>query len=468
MKQELLKNAIIVGLGRVFTQFSSLLLIPLFTLYLSPEEYGVIELIITYVALALPFVTLSLEQGAFRLLVDARNDTDRVTGIVTYLASKVGLLLLIASGVLVLVGSLFQIDYIAIILFYAVATILMNVCLWLARGFGDNSGYSKGSVVIGVTLLTSSALTVVVYKLGLPGVLLAYGVSSFVGVIYFTFRLRLLRYIKKGYANSVLSRELLQYSLPLIPNSVSWWLVNAADKTIIALALGASATGIFAVAAKFPAILAGLFAIFWIAWHESASLYINHEDRDDFFSSVTTSTIVLFGSIGLGILAALSLVFNYIVGAEFKEAYVYIPILMLGALLHAVATLYGSVYAAKKHTDQILYTTMAAAVVNIVLVLTLVYFIGLYAAAIASVVSYSIMVVYRHYDLRKHVRINIRTVSILPLVAMSIISITLFYVNHPFLNIVNFFFIVTLSVFVNRKILKSMKEMLWQKFARQS
>ena len=72
-KKQLAKNTIIIFFGRVCTQLISFFLLPLYTSYLITSEYGLVDLIQTYITLLVPIITLELEMGIFRYLIDARS-----------------------------------------------------------------------------------------------------------------------------------------------------------------------------------------------------------------------------------------------------------------------------------------------------------------------------------------------------------------------------------------------------------
>lgn len=463
MKDDLLKNSLIVGTGRVFAQFTSLLLVPLYTLFLSPEEYGLGDIIITYAALALPFMTLGLEQGAFRFLVDARKDEKRKKIITTFLVRSVLTLGVALSFLVFIIGHVLSFDLINLVSFFLMSSALFSASLWYVRGLGQNTVYAVASIIAGATTLLAAILFVPVLKFGVEGMILALMLANVLGCVYIISRTKMYKYVDFRVREKQIEKEMLGYSLPLVPNSISWWLVSAVDRSLIAVLLGVAASGIYGVAIKFPAILIGLFSIFWISWHESASVNINHKNRDEFFSRVTNSTIALFSCIGLVILVTLSVFFDYIVGTSFQEAYLYIPILMLGALGSSIVTMYGSVYAAKKKTRQILNTTIVAGVVNVAVVLVTLPILGLFGAAIASVLAYVSMVIYRHYDIRKYVKVSINWKKLAPVILLSIISVALYYVNDPTMNVVNLLFVVVLSVYINKGVVLSTKDVLWQK-----
>ena len=82
-KKDLVKNTFIILLGKVCTQFLSFFLMPLYTNVLSSSEYGTVDLIITYVALFVPVITLQIEMGLFRNLIDFREDEKARVRVVT-------------------------------------------------------------------------------------------------------------------------------------------------------------------------------------------------------------------------------------------------------------------------------------------------------------------------------------------------------------------------------------------------
>ena len=69
-KKQFAKTTIIIFFGKVCTQLISFFLLPLYTAYLATAEYGLVDLIQTYVTLLVPIITLELEMSIFRYLID--------------------------------------------------------------------------------------------------------------------------------------------------------------------------------------------------------------------------------------------------------------------------------------------------------------------------------------------------------------------------------------------------------------
>lgn len=456
-KADLLKNTLIIAAGKIATQMITFLLLPLYTAYLSPGEYGIVDLITTYVLLLVPALTLQLEMASFRFLVDARGNEKETTRVISNVfaiavQTVIVCLLLFAGAQL-----LFTIPYAALVLFNVLATIFSNLFLQISRGMGDNKKFAIASIATGVTTLVSSVVLLVGFHAGAPGLLISLGLANLVCALYLFVSLKLYKYIRFGVRDTVLQKELISYSLPLVPNGVSWWAINVADRTIISVFLGVAANGIYAVANKYSAIFASLYGIFSLSWTESASMHINAKDRDAFFSETSNASVKLFGSFGLLLIAAIPLVFGVLVDPAYQQSYLYIPILVISAFFNAIVGTYSAVYVAKKLTKQVAMTSIVAAVVNILLTIIFVSWLGLYAAAISTAIAYLVMAIYRHYDSRKFVTITYEPFVFVKFAAFYAVALSLYYFNLPLLNMVNIVFAVGVFVMLNKSIVRIIK-----------
>ena len=81
--EKLLKNTIIISIGKICTSFITFLLLPIYTGILSTEEYGIVDLVNTLIYLLVPLVTLQLEQAVFRNLIESRNNFEKQSEIIS-------------------------------------------------------------------------------------------------------------------------------------------------------------------------------------------------------------------------------------------------------------------------------------------------------------------------------------------------------------------------------------------------
>src|SRR5699024_6034075 len=103
--------------------------------------------------------------------------------------------------------------------------------------------------------------------------------------------------------NTILS--MLQYSIPLIPNSIAWWASNTINRYFILFLIGTSANGIFAVANRIPSLLSIVNSIFFQSWQLSAVEEYDSKDRNSFYTNVFNSYIKILFICTSGILVIL-------------------------------------------------------------------------------------------------------------------------------------------------------------------
>ena len=82
-ERELAKNTFILTVGKISTQFISFLLLPLYTSLLTPEDFGIVDLLNTYVTLLVPIFNWQFESGMFRFLIDYRDNVEKQKSIIS-------------------------------------------------------------------------------------------------------------------------------------------------------------------------------------------------------------------------------------------------------------------------------------------------------------------------------------------------------------------------------------------------
>ena len=298
-------------------------------------------------------------------------------------------------------------------------------------------------------------------QMGANGMLLGIALGLLIPAIILAVIIRAHCSVKLSARNLATKKQLLAFSLPLMPNTISWWVFNASDRTVISLVLGVAANGVYAVSNKFSNIANSFSSIFYTSWSEAAVLAINDPDRDEFFSSIANMTLKAFSTLGILIMCLTPIVFPFLVNENYGEALLYLPILILGTIFNTIGSFYAAIYVAKKLTKQVAITSIVAAVINLVINLTLVWFIGIWAAAISTVVAYGVVAIYRHYDMRKYVNItyDYKTFAILTLVFIVVSS--LYYINNLVLNVLNVIIAIAFSFFLNRSVINTIRTKLF-------
>ncbi len=454
-KKQLAKNTIIIFFGRVCTQLISFFLLPLYTSYLATKEYGTVDLIQTYVTLLVPIITLELEMSIFRFLIDSRKNEKETNKLISNNFFILGISLSIFSILYIIVSSFVTIPYRWLILVDIIVCVLSGNFLQVARGFGKTLDYAISCILTGLTTVISNIILICFVHMQAEGMIISMALANFICSLYLFIRLKLYSKINFKIVDFKQIKEMYKYSLPLIPNGISWWIVNVSDRSIISIVLGASANGLYAISNKFPTIISSLTGVFNLSWSESAALHINSSDRDEFFSDITNTILRLFMALGVGMLACMPFVFPILIDVKYNDAYNYIPFLVLGTVFNVAICLYSQVYLAKKLSKQVASTAIVGAIINILINVIFIKQIGLYAAAISTMISYFVMMVYRHFDLKKYVNIKIEKKLIIESIIIYTFTLLIYYQKSIILHAICLLIVCIYAFITNKDFLKS-------------
>lgn len=459
----LLKNTLIILFGKVCTQLISYLLLPIYTTVLSTEEYGTVDLLITYVTLIAPAITLQMEAAVFRFLIDVRDDAEGVSRIMTNsltcIGGTLGIFLVGYSILTCFIDFKYALPFAACI----VANALVSIFLQIARGLGDNATYAVGSAVSGIFTIVFNILFIVVFPFGVVGMLSATALAQFLATIYVLVKTRAFRYFDWHKLDFSVVKDMSRYSLPLIPNSLSWWVIGVSDRTLVTMFLGVQANGILAVATKFATIVVNVFAIFNLSWTESVAVHIHDKDGAEYISKISNQCFKLFSAGGMVLIMACAAFFKYLVGASFSAAYDLIPLLVIGSVFNVLQTLYGVIYIGLKDTKQVSRSSIMAALINITTDLLLIKVIGIYAASISTICAMLFLAIYRHIDVNRFMRIRIDWKNTCALGMLYAVVCLLYYTRQPVLIVAGLVMTTLICAFWNKDLICKMSQTVLNK-----
>lgn len=463
-EKSLVKNTMIITIGKICTQLITFFLLPVYTALLSTEEYGTVDLLNTLVSLLLPIVTFQIEQALFRHLVDNRDNEQEIKNTITTTLVTITLQVLLYLIIFAVIAPIIENKYKYFLATNVVASIFSSIMLQISRGLGDNKQYAIGSFITALVTVLLNVLFIVFFKWGAYGMLTATLVGNVICSVYLFMVKKVHKYLDIKLYSKKLLKKLWKYSLPLIPNAISWWIFNSSDRIIVSSFLGIGANGVLSAAYKFSNVYITIYNIFNMTWTESAALHIKDEDNSQFFSKIIDTTLRLFTALCFGIIAFMPFIFPIMINDKFGQAYDQISILMLSSLFNVVVGLISVIYIAEKDTKAVAKTSIIAAITNIIVNLGLIKFIGLYAASISTLVAYMTMAIYRLVDVKKYIKIELNKKFIISAIAMMIIILVSYYINNLYLSIVMIFIVCLYAWITNRNSINTIINMLKNKF----
>lgn len=464
--KELVKNTAIVAVGRVCTKFLSFFLLPFYTAVLSTEDYGIVDLFNTYISLLLPLIVFQIEDALFRFTIDVRGDENGEKKVVSTSLCFCTFQCIIFTAIFAAIQLFANIQYGWYLLFNVIISVFSGSMLQLTRGMGDNMAYAVSSFLTASTAIFLNIILVLFMNMGADGLFITAFVSNLIGILYVFIKKQVYKIVRLKYFDQSLLKNMLSYSLPLVPNSLSWWVVGASDKSVVSWFLGVSQNGILSVAQKFSTAYTTFYSIFNLTWTENAAIHCKDEDSAQYYSEIIEISFRVLNSACLGIIAGVALAFPWLVNEKFGQAYFQIPIYMLSSLLYSVIGIYSVVYIALKKTSVIAKTSMAAAAINLIVNIGLIQHIGLYAASISSVMAYGAMLIFRYFNIQKIMKIRIKSSVIVSCILFMVLDFVTYYIRNVWISCVNFLLIAVYAAFINRKLLKELISVVKERIER--
>ncbi len=416
--KKLLSNTLILGAGTFASKVIVLLMMPFYTAILSPDQFGVADLVTQTANMIIPIACIGVCEGLFRFTLDCE-DRKRVfsTGLCILTVGSVAMLALLP-----LLGLFDSFDgYIMLIGAYVVCANFHSACAQYIRAQGKTALFAIQGIVNTVLTVLLNILFLLAFDLGAFGYVLSVIVGDFTVTVMILFAGRLYRDISPKSCSRATVKELLRFSIPYIPTTMLWLITSVSDRYIVKYFCGIGETGLYAAAYKIPTLLTLACGVFIEAWQFSAVKDADGEEREKFFGTVFRCYLG-FIFVAASALIGGSKIFTQILLADsYYDSWSFVPILVMATVFSTLVSFMGSVYFVEKKSVLSMITALTGAIINVVLNFVMIPDHGAMGAAVATLISYLAVYIVRAYDTRKYVRFKLHT----PLLCLNMILLML-------------------------------------------
>jgi O-antigen/teichoic acid export membrane protein len=377
----------------ILSKVIAVALLPLYTRYLTPEDYGAAEVLFAAVVLVSIVVRLGLIEAILRFYYKEDEDSEQVIA-----STFAGLFWLATLGALVLLpfaGPLSEalLDRSAPDLARIAIGGLWVLTMWefMLTLFRLEERARAFFLATLLNVLASIALTVILvvgFDEGARGLLLgsyAIGAAFVLALIALQWRRLSLR------LDPSLLRRLFRFGLPTMPAEVSLYLLNFIDRIIIVRSLGLAEAGLYSLAVKFAQAVNVLVRGFQLAWPPLA-----YSIRDDDEARRAYATIVTLFVAGCAFVVTGMWLFSRwfaraLTAPEFFQSYEAVGLISTAVTLYALYLVLVVILGRTGRTEFNFPAAIGAVVTNVILNLVLVPPLGIVGAGLALVASYLVV-----------------------------------------------------------------------------
>ncbi len=388
--KRLVFNTLLFAIGNFSSKAINFLLLPVYTRVLTPADYGRLDLLSTTVSLLFPFVTFQIFDALFRFASELKSTESR-----TVIFSSALIFSVVMSLILIPFYPLFTRNkfFSGVVLYFYLSLFLsilqVGVKQYL-RASGRVSLFAISDILYSLSLAGFNILFLVIFRQGIDGYLRSTILAQVLTLLFLFLRAELYRELKLCFDVETI-KYMLRYSIPLVPNSIMWWVVNVSDRYVLTYFLGIESTGYYSVSARFPALLMMMYSVFFQAWQISAVEEFGKDSYSEVFKK--TFEVVSAGMFTLAsvLLLVLRPVVRLLVSEVYYPSWRFVPFLLLGVVYQSFSSFYGVNYIASKKTAGVFSTSVVAALVNFGVNIALVKRLGIQAASFSTYLAYLVM-----------------------------------------------------------------------------
>lgn len=426
------RDSVLYGFGFLVSRMASFLLLPLYTRVLTPSDYGVLQLLQVSLDIVEIVVAGGLGAGVVRLFhaePEARRQHEVLTSAhVAILATRVigsGCILLLAPWLSeALFGTSLYTVHVRLAganFFVGALSLIPMLQLQASRQTRLYTVISTGRLILQLAL---SVLFVLVLRWGVLGVLFA----AFVSAVLVSIPLLARFHRHAGWLPTWSRiRELWQFGLPYQLSAVAGFILGFGDRYFLN-ARSTAEVGLYGLAYQFGLLLSSATLEPFIRAYEPVVYQVallpgTERDRRVNANFLMFNVALLLGGLVLALFA--QPVLRIMSAPEFHGAAALVPLIVLAYLIRAWGDFFRMGINVAKDTRYVSYATWLGAVTSLVLYATLIPWIGMWGAAVATVAGFGVRTV-AMYVLAQHawpIAWTIRSSAALVVVAMLAVGV---------------------------------------------
>lgn len=365
--KQLFKTVLIFFLGNALSKLISFFLLPLYTAEINPIQYGNYGIAFAFINLIAPLAFLQVWDGMYRIAFDFEGKKEKNKIVSNALAfSSVGIVLYFAM--FFLLRLFFKFEYFELVLIYGLVYGINYIFTFSARVHLSNKLFVFSGVMSTIVTATLNIILMVGFNWDVKSIYFSAICGIIVQMLIIEIGIGVFRHFRFSSLKKDILKQMLRFSLPLCVSTISYWLLSGFTKVLIEQFVGDYGNGIYEVANKFSVFITFLVTVIQYAWNETAYLISTEEKEERNKSYQVSLNVIITGvTVGTAFFCIFSkIIFPFMIDEKYIEAKALIPIAIIGTAANSLASFVGTFFMAEKKNRFILFSTLSAALFNVV------------------------------------------------------------------------------------------------------
>lgn len=430
----MLKKILVYFLGNALSRIIVFALLPIYTSYIEPKDYGYFDIVNTYAIFFSSILCMEIWTTMLRFIKD-KNTINEKKGCTQSAFSLLLISIFVFVNIVFVVNLFVPIRYLSLVIGYSIVLCLQNYYSYVARAYDENILFAGSGVLSSAIYVCINLLLLIYCKMDYSALYISFIAGGLSQCLWIELKIGVIRHLRLFRIDKNEIIQMLKFSWPLGINVGAFWFLNSYAKTALVYSLGTEVNGYFSMGAKFGAIIQFLSSCLIMAWQEKAFERGSEGAKNEYFSSMLNSYLKLFFCSGSIVISFVFLVYPLLIAQQYAEGVVIVPALIVATILSVYSSVLSAVFAAIKRTKLIFYTTVIGALANMAVVHLLIPYCGIHAAAISMVCGFGICVFLRLRKLNHLINTKIDTkglfIYVLPSLAIAFLC---FYSKSILIN----------------------------------
>lgn len=423
--QQLVKGTLIYAIGNFGSKFLSFLIAPLYTYYINPSQMGQYDLITTTIGLLTPFLTLQIGEATYKWIITNRTKSQEYMSVAYQLIMMTSCL---SALIIAIVNHFIPIPFCGYFVALLIIGRFADQMQRVLRALGRQKLFAGLGILNTFVFLIINVFQICVLNRGVEAILASSIISNAVVILAVSIcepRVLPGRYLFKK--NSTLLKQMIEFSAPLLPNVMNWWVISSSDRYIVDFFLGTAANGILSMSHKFPTLLQLVNSMFYNSLQDLALGDKRSIKGDTYYSKVfETYYLFLFGLL-LPLIPATRIVIEVLMNESYHSSALYTAWMYIGVAFQGLSSFLGIGYLKNNNTKGASKTSIYAAIVNAVSHIIMIRFVGLHAAGLSTLLGFAVMTFIRLKETRQSLCIKVDSIKfmfvIMATIVMSLVTL---------------------------------------------
>lgn len=409
--KELLSNTLLFTIANMGSKIMVFLMVPLYTAVLTTNEYGIADMVQTTATMLIPILTAMVAEAVLRFCFLKEYSCDEVLSIGIRITICGILLCALLSLCFLIIPFFKEIGlYVLFIPVLFASNSMMNLFHKYCRGTDKVKVSASAGLLSTFVLILLNLFFLLVLKIGVLGYLMAYALGDFSAIIYMAIKGKAVETYTTT-KNIELRKEMFKYSIPLVPNSLSWWAISSVNRYIMLAWLGVSAVGIYSATLRIPSILTVLCDIFAQAWLLSALKDYGSDESKRFIRSMHNKYFALLILLTACIILLAYPLAKILLSGDFSQYWWVTPYLFISVFYGALVGFLGSIFSSERKNTMQFVSTMIGAIVSILITVLFLNQYGVSVVAISTMVGYYVIWLIRRIAVNKYINVGYGTIN---------------------------------------------------------